>query len=136
MATIRISDLRLRTIIGANDWERDNLQDIIINVSIDYDARKASLSDKLNDTVDYKTITKNIIKEVESSRYFLLEKLCHKILQIVFKNQKVKKVTVRVDKPLALRFADSVSVELTEKRKKWIKSLSVLDPISTREKRD
>ena len=118
MATIRITDLRLRAIIGANDWERDNLQDVIINVSIDYDARKAAHSDKLSDTVDYKTVTKNIIKEVESSRYFLLEKLCHKILQIVLKSPQVNMVIVRVDKPLALRFADSVSVELTEKRKK------------------
>ena len=118
MATIRITDLRLRAIIGTNDWERDNLQDIVINIAIDYDAQKAARSDKLHDTVDYKTITKNIIKEVESSHFFLLETLCYKILQIVFENPKVKKAFVRVDKPLALRFADSVSVELSQSRKK------------------
>ena len=38
MATIHITNLRLRAIIGANDWERDTLQEVIINITIDFDA--------------------------------------------------------------------------------------------------
>ncbi|MBZ0166672.1 MAG: FolB domain-containing protein, partial [Candidatus Omnitrophica bacterium] len=71
MATIQISNLRLRTIIGANDWERDHKQDVIINIRIGFDAGKSIASDELKDTVDYKTITKDIIEEVEGSSYFL-----------------------------------------------------------------
>ncbi len=116
MATIRITDLKLRTIIGINDWERDQEQDIIINITMEYDATKAIKSDKIKDTIDYKTITKKIIKAVQPSRFFLLEKLTNFILDIVMENSFVNEATVRVDKPMALRFARSVSVEITRKR--------------------
>ena len=117
MATVRITNLRLRTIIGANDWERELKQDVVINISLAYDAAKASKSDNLKDTIDYNAITKKIIKMVEASNFLLLEKLADIILQIVLDDPRVKEATVRVDKPLALRFADSVSVELTKKQK-------------------
>ena len=116
MATIKIKNLKLRTIIGINSWERDNKQDVIINVALDFDATRAAKSDKLTDTIDYKTITKQIIKEVETSRFFLLEKLTEKVLNIVLANKKVKAATVEIDKPQALRFSDSVSVTLSKKR--------------------
>ena len=116
MATIRIIDLSLRTIIGTNDWERTSKQDVVINVVIEYDAKKAVESDNIKDAVDYKIITKKIIKEVESSQYGLLEKLTGSILKIVMEHPKVRAATVRIDKPFALRFARSVSVELSAKR--------------------
>jgi len=116
MATIRITDLRLRTIIGINDWEREEEQDVVINVTMDFDAAKSSQSDNVNDTVDYKDITKDIIKEVESSKYFLLEKLADQILHIILKHPRVTRATVKIDKPFALRFADSVSIEIEGKK--------------------
>ena len=112
MATIRITDLRLRTIIGINDWERKSKQDVIINVSMEYDASKAAKSDDINDTVDYKALSKEIINKVEDSNFLLLEKLAQTVLDIVMMHSLVKKAHVCVDKPFALRFADSVSVEL------------------------
>ena len=117
MATIRITNLKLRAVIGTNDWERDCKQDVIINIKIDFDGSKASQSDDLKDTIDYKALTKQIIQEVESSQFFLLEKLAKSILTIVMNNPLVEEAQVRVDKPLALRFADSVSVELKDKNK-------------------
>ncbi len=116
MATIHITDLHLRAIIGNNPWERDKKQDVIINITIDFDATKASKSDKLKDTVDYKALTKKIIKHVETSRYFLLERLAAKVLDIVLTVSVIEAATVRIDKPQALRFAKSVSVTLTAQR--------------------
>ena len=117
MATVRIQNLRLRTIIGANDWEREEKQDVVINVTFEYDTSKAITSDQLKDTVDYRSLTKKIIKKVEASDFFLLEKLANMILDTVMANHLIEKATVRVDKPFALRFADSVSVELQADRK-------------------
>jgi len=117
MAKIRITDLRLRAIIGTNDWERKKKQDVVVNVVFNYDAAKASANDDLRHAVDYKEMTKAIIKEVGASQFFLLEKLADVILKIVLSFPKVKEASVRVDKPKALRFADSVSVEVTRKRK-------------------
>ena len=117
MAKIRITNLRLRTIIGAHDWEREVQQDVVVNITLDYDATKGIASDDLRKTVDYKALTKQIVKEVEASRFFLLEKLSGRILDIVTAHPVVREAVVRVDKPQALRFADSVSVELSWPRK-------------------
>ena len=117
MDTIRITNLRLRTIIGTNDWERKTLQDILINITIEFDATKPARSDDIEDTVDYKKITKKIIKFVEASQFFLLEKLTAEVLNLVMENKKIVAATVRIDKPHALRFADSVSIEITHRRK-------------------
>ena len=116
MAIIRITDLRLRCIIGANDWEREKKQDVIINIVMHVDISKPSQSDDLNDTVDYKTIAKKIIKTIEPSEFILLEKMVQVVMDIVCEHPMVKKAEVRIDKPAALRFADSVSVELTHNK--------------------
>jgi D-erythro-7,8-dihydroneopterin triphosphate epimerase len=116
MAIIRITNLKLRTIIGINDWERKKKQDVIINIAIQTDANQASISDNIKDTIDYKLLTKHIIKEVEASKYYLLEKLCRRILEIVLQEKRAYEATVRLDKPGALRFCDSVSVELTHRK--------------------
>ena len=117
MAKIQISDLLLRTIIGTHDWERKNRQEVVINITLDYDSRKARQKDDIEQTVDYKTITKTVIREVEASKFLLLESLTDFVLKLIMKNPKVKTAVVRVDKPHALRFARSVSVELSAKRK-------------------
>jgi D-erythro-7,8-dihydroneopterin triphosphate epimerase len=116
MAIIRITDLSLRTIIGLYDWERTIKQDVIINAEIHFDAAKAAKTDKVEDTIDYKTINKKIIAHVEESKYFLIEKMAGAVLQIIMDEPKAQAAKVRIDKPGALRFAKSVSVELEAKR--------------------
>ncbi len=113
---IRIKDLRLRTIIGFKEWERDKKQDIVINITVSTDAEAAATSDDISDSIDYKELTKKIIAGVEATDFNLLERLADFILGIVMEDALVKEVTVEIDKPLALRFADSVSIELTRKR--------------------
>jgi D-erythro-7,8-dihydroneopterin triphosphate epimerase len=116
MATIRITDLLLRTIIGGNDWERNTKQDVIINIRLDFDAQKAIDSDVMDDTVDYKNLKRRIIEEVEGSRFQLLEKLTAHVLSIVMADTRVLSAAVRIEKPSALRFAKTVSVEMSERR--------------------
>ena len=108
---IKIKNLKLKTIVGIFDWERTEKQDVIINAEIEFDGAKAANSDNIEDTVDYKKINKKIIEVVESSKFFLLEKLADTVLKIIMEDKKVIKAKVEVDKPGALRFADSVSIE-------------------------
>ena len=116
MAKVRITDLLLRTIIGTNDWERKKKQDVIINISLEYDSRQSRKLDSIKTAVDYRSLTKRIVEQVESSQFFLLESLADFISKMIMENSKVKQTTVRVDKPHALRFARSVSIELSSKR--------------------
>ncbi|MGB2691140.1 MAG: dihydroneopterin aldolase [Thermodesulfobacteriota bacterium] len=113
---IRIEDLKLRTIVGIYEWEKENKQDIIINVEIEFDGTKAIETDDIADTIDYKSITKRIITMVEESDFNLIERIAGEAIKIVMENEKVEKASVRVDKPGALRFTDSVSVTQTETR--------------------
>jgi len=109
---LRIENIRLRTIVGIYEWEKKNKQDIIINVELEFDGSDAMRSDKIEDSVNYKTINKEIVECVECGNFDLIEKIAGDVLGIIMKNKKIQKAKVKVDKPGALRFTDSVSVEL------------------------
>lgn len=112
LAIIRIKNLRLRTYIGINQVEIDNRQDVIINVEMHYPAARASQSDHLEDALNYRTVTKKIIALVENNRFGLLEKLTNDVLAIASEHPWISFAQVEIDKPHALRFADSVSMTL------------------------
>ncbi|MBN2010556.1 dihydroneopterin aldolase [candidate division KSB1 bacterium] len=112
----KIKNLRLRAILGVHEWERKNKQDLIVNVEFEFDGRPAANSDQIEDTVDYKSIKKEVIKLVESSSFQLVETLVERICDLVMKDERVEQVSVEVDKPHALRFADSVSISTTRSR--------------------
>lgn len=113
---IHIRDLLVRCIVGIYDEERAAKQDVIINITLYADLAAACQSDRIEDTVDYKRIKKQVVAMVEQSGCFLLEKLAEKIAAICLDAPKVQRVQVCVDKPGALRFARSVAVEITRAR--------------------
>ena len=112
MAVIRISNLRLRTIVGTMDWERSTKQDVVLNIELWFDHSNAALSDDIVDTIDYKNLKLKLIDMVEKSNFQLLESLADAALRICLSEPLAEKAVVRIDKPRALRFADSVSVEV------------------------
>ena len=112
-AVINITNLRLRTYIGFNPEERLKQQDVILNISIQYQLSPDCMQDKVEAALDYKVITKAIIKLVEEGRFLLLERLVSEVLSLCSKPDCVTAATVKIDKPHALRFADSVSLTLT-----------------------
>jgi|ETNmetMinimDraft_26_1059896.scaffolds.fasta_scaffold128761_2 FolB domain-containing protein len=114
MAKIQIHNLRLKAIIGVNEWERKIKQDVVINVSVEYDSEKARDTDGFSHAFDYKRLTKKIIDRVERSSFKLIEKLADQILDIVSDSGTADLITVCVEKPGALRHADSVSVEVQQ----------------------
>lgn len=111
-AVIRVKDLRLRTFIGFNPEEREKRQDIVVNIEIGYELAASVRDDVVEDALDYKAITKRIIAHVEGGRFLLLEKLATDILDFTSEDSRVAWSRVRVDKPHALRFADSVSISV------------------------
>ena len=112
---IHIKDLLLRTIIGINDDERRNKQDVLINITL-YADHTAAASDDINDTVNYRTITKETVKLVENSQFFLVEKMALEIVKICLADLRVARAVVTVEKPGAIRFARSVGVTVDRKQ--------------------
>jgi FolB domain-containing protein len=117
MDRILISDLLVRCIIGVNEDERREKQDVVINLAISADLGKAGKSDRFEDAVDYRGIKKRIMAMAENSRFYLVEALAEAVASLCLENPAVEQVQVRVEKPLALRFARSVGVEITRDRK-------------------
>jgi len=112
---IHIKDLLLRTIIGINDEERRNKQDVLINITM-YTNHTDAVSDDISDVVNYRTIIKQVIKLVETSQFFLVEKMALEIVDICLANPRVERAIVTVEKPGALRFARSVGVTVDRSR--------------------
>lgn len=120
MDKIIIKDLLLRGIIGINPDERIKQQDILINIVIYTSIAKAAASDAIEDAVDYKAITKRVIDHVENSADFLVEKLVTDIARLILAEFQVERVRVRVEKPGALRFAQSVGIEIERSRDDFV----------------
>jgi FolB domain-containing protein len=113
---IHIKDLLLRTIIGINEEERRDRQDVLINLVLDVDMRLAGESDDIDHAVNYRTITKRIIQLVETSQFYLVEKLAAEIAVICLDDPRVARARVTVEKPGALRFARAVGVTIERGR--------------------
>jgi len=128
-AIINIRNLRLRTYIGFNPEEQEKQQDVVINIEIRYAVNDAALDDEVNEALNYKTVTKAVIRHVENGRFLLLERLVSDVLDICTDHDDVRTASVTIDKPHALRFADSVSLTL-EYRADENARLSVLEKAS------
>ncbi len=113
---VEIEDLLVRTVIGVNDWERRDRQDVLINVCMFTDTRPAGRSDDIADALNYRSVAKRIIEMAEASRFFLVERLAEEIARICVQEFGVPKVRVKVEKPGAVRFSRSVGVTIERER--------------------
>lgn len=116
MDKVIIKDLLVRGIVGINDWERETKQDILINIEIETDLQEAGESDDIEDCVNYRTVSKAVIKHVGSAERFTVEALAADIAAICLEEPLAQRVRVRVEKPGAVRFAQSVGVEIERSR--------------------
>lgn len=112
MDQILIRDLSARGVIGVNDWERDKPQEMLINITLFTDLRRAGESDNLNDSVNYRSIAKQALAHAESAARLTVEALATDIARLCLAHAGVQKVRVRVEKPGAVRFARAVGVEI------------------------
>jgi D-erythro-7,8-dihydroneopterin triphosphate epimerase len=112
---IFINDLTLACVIGVFDFERKIKQNVIINIELHLDLRKAGKSDDINDTVSYQDIVDVITKKVERSQFHLLEALAEMIAEICLNDKRVKHAHVKIEKPKAIPNAKSSAVEILRK---------------------
>ncbi len=116
MDQVFIKDLIARGILGINDSERENPQEILINVVLFTDTRPAGKSDDIRDCVNYRTVAKKLLAHAETARRFTVEALAADLARLCLEEAGVEKVRVRVEKPGAVRFAGSVGVEIERAR--------------------
>ena len=104
MDKVIIKNLLARGIIGVNDWERRRAQNILINVELHTDTRRAGQTDSLEDCINYSTMSKKIQAHAESAERLTVEALANDLAKLCFEDKGVQKVILRVEKPGAVRF--------------------------------
>lgn len=110
MDTIFLRGLEITTIIGIYDWERETKQTIILDIEMACDIKKAAQSDDIDDTLDYKSVSKRIIGFVEESQFYLVEKLAEEITTIILTEFDVPRVRLTLNKKGAIRGASDVGI--------------------------
>lgn len=116
MDRIVITDLLVRCIIGVGDEERRDRQDVLINLSLLLDLRTAGASDRLDDSLDYRALSKEILAMAERSSFRLVEALAQAVADVCLRHPLVQEAAVRIEKPGALRFARNVGAEIVRRR--------------------
>jgi FolB domain-containing protein len=111
-----IKDLLVRGIIGIRDWEREKVQDILINVTVFSDTTQAAATDDIAYCVDYSALAKKIQTHAETAARLTVEALANDLAKLCLQEELVQRVIVRVEKPGAVRFAKSVGVEIERRR--------------------
>ncbi len=112
---ILIHGLKIPCIIGTLPHERKKKQPIVIDLEFPTDVRKAAKRDNLRDALNYQKITESATTFVSKSRFYLIETLAKRLIQILRREFKLKNILLRVSKPNAIRNAKSVSVEIFRK---------------------
>jgi FolB domain-containing protein len=116
MDHVTIKDLRVRGIIGIDDWERTTLQEILINIILYADLQAAGESDDIADCINYHTVASQVQAHAQTAARFTVEALAADLARICLEHPLVEKVRVRVEKPGAVQFTSSVGVEIERSR--------------------
>lgn len=110
MDKIFLNELKVDTVIGIWDWERKIRQTVVIDLEMSADIAKAAATDRVEDTLNYKSVAKRIQSFVADSSFQLVETLAEQIALIVREEFGVAWVRVRVNKPGAIRGSKDVGI--------------------------
>lgn len=107
---IYIRDLRVETVIGLFEWERRIPQVLVLDLMMRTDIRKAAATDSIEDTLDYKSVSKRVVSFIKASEYQLVESLAESVAKLIIQDFSVPWLRLEVNKTGALRGARDVGV--------------------------
>lgn len=110
MDIIFIKDLKIECVIGIWDWERATTQTVRVDLEIGTDISKAAASDDIDDTLDYKALSRRLQEVATAESFGLVEKLAETLAQVVLKEFGADLVKLTLNKKGALRDARDVGV--------------------------
>ena len=113
---IFLHGLTTECIIGFIDWERRVRQTVVLDIELPVDCRRASLSDEVADTLDYKQVAKRVLAFVAASEFKLVETLAHRVALLILEDFPVEWVRISLNKPGAIRNSRDVGVVIERTR--------------------
>ena len=116
MDTIFVSGLTTECIIGIWDWERRVRQKVVVDIEMAADIRRAARTDSIEDTLDYKKVSKRLLQFIGESQFQLVETLTERIAELVIREFDVAWVRVRLNKQGAIRGSRDVGIQIERRR--------------------
>ena len=113
---ILINDLVLDLKLGYYDFEKEKAQKVKFSLEIDYEDKKPTNDKDLKSIVNYGTIVKLITKLVKKKHYNFLETLAEAVFDELFKDKRIGKIMLKIEKMEILKECSSVGIQITKKR--------------------
>ena len=110
MDIIYINDLRIETIIGIYGWERKTRQTVVLDIEMGTDILKASKTENVEDTLNYKLVAERLFEFVGESEFELVETLAERISDILLNEFNVPWLRLKLNKQGALKGVRDVGV--------------------------
>lgn len=114
--TIFLRGLEVECLIGFIEWERRIKQKVLIDFELPVDCARAAASDSVDDTLDYKLVSKRIIALAAESQYMLVETLAHRIALQILREFSIEWIRISISKPGAIRGSRDVGVAIERHR--------------------
>jgi dihydroneopterin aldolase len=113
---IHLSDLKIETIVGIFDWERTTRQTVSFNFEFPADASRAAKTDRIEDTLNYKSVAKKVIAYVEKSEFQLVETLAERVAELILREFDLPWVKLSIGKLGAIRGSREVGITIERTR--------------------
>jgi len=110
MDTVYLRGLRIDTVIGIHDWERDTRQVVVLDLELGGDNRRAAASDRIGDALDYEAIAARLGEYVGASEFRLIETLAEEVACLLRREFDIPWLRLSVSKPGAVAAAEDVGV--------------------------
>ncbi len=113
---ILINELILDLKLGYYDFEKEKSQKIKFSLEIDYEDKKPTNDKDIKSIVNYGTVVKLITKLVKKKHYNFLESLAETVFDELFKDKRIGKIMLKIEKLEILKDCSSVGIQITKKR--------------------
>ena len=117
--SVLIKNFIIHEIIGVHEHEKIKKQKIKFNIVIDVDQNVLPNEKDIKSIVDYEKITNNLKNLAKSKKYNFLESLAEDSFKEIFEDKRINSVKIKIEKPEAIKNADSVGVEVFKSRKDY-----------------
>lgn len=112
MDKIIITDLRAQGIIGVKSPERDQVQTLLLNLTLFADLKKAGKTDNITDSISYSAVAKAVVSRVAETQYFTLEALANDLANLILTSFGARAISLRIEKPSFVANTERVGVEI------------------------
>ena len=113
---ILIKDLTLDLKLGYYDFEKEKKQKVKFSLEVDYEDKKPTSDEDIKSIVNYDKIVKLITKLVKNRHYNFLETLAEDVFDELFKDQRIDKIVLQIEKLEIMKQCTSVGIQISKKR--------------------